>query len=192
MPHSLAALKQTAEHEAEAIRKDRALKLLDGKPVVGLSKKLETAELAIEAIEDAESMAEKLEREKTEQAEADRKGEIRRDIIASTERYLSSVAKAETSARDMAAELKKAREISGEILGRFSKMGATAPGGLSAPAWERRFSERVSVTLQTINGHLSRFGGLNLMTCWRKPSESWLESEMSELRELMNFIEEGK
>lgn len=171
----------------DELRRLRAKAAVEGKKFPDGAALFE-AETALEVLGDAEGEIVRQKRIDESRTEAARRAELREQIAEKSAVYFESVAKAEQGAREMCEGLKQAKVLAREIMILFSAIGERAPGGLHAPSWERRFSERLSALLKTVSENFTRFGDIEYATSWRKPKESWLDSEHREIAALLPLI----
>lgn len=168
--------------EIDKLKDRRAELQLSGKRIPEVvNDALLDAELELDALTDAEALAERRDRQKAAAAEAEKHAEILEQIGEQAELYFQAVTLAETATREQAAALSDASGLLRKIHNLHKSADERVPLGLSRPGWERRFSERISAVLKTVNNHAVRFGDLSFATSWRKPDENWAESERLEL-----------
>ena len=168
-----------AEHKLESLRRKRGSDVLDGK-VIDHSRVIE-AEGNIDALFDAEAVADKRAREDAEEAVEARLTELKGRIAKKAEGYFLTIQEAERETRALVASLKETIVFGREISDLCKEIGTKPPQGISGPPLERRLGDRLSALLRTVTGHPTRLGSIKLMTTWRKPEDSWIDQELNDL-----------
>lgn len=185
--------RSTIHAEVGQLKERRASLRLAGKRVPEtINDSILDLELELDSLQDAESLAERRARDEKAKAEAKKHAEILEQIAATATEYFDAVTLAETATREQATALADAMGLLRQIHNLHKAASERVPLGLSRPGWERRFSERISAILKTVNNHAVRFGDISYATSWRKADENWTDSERKELAAMAvpNSIEE--
>ena len=169
-----AEVKQLKDRRAE-------LRLADKRIPETVNDAILDLELELDAIDGAEGLAVLRERQEAAEAEAKKHAELLEQIAEQATLYFEAVTLAEQATRAQAKSLSEAMALARKIKTLHKVAGERIPLALDGPGWERRFSERISAILKSVNNHPVRFGDLSFATSWRKADESWTDSERLEL-----------
>jgi hypothetical protein len=164
----------------EALRRERGVALLDGKPFA--DEEIIAAEQELDALTEAEAEAATREREREAAAWIeDLRERVRVELMDKEAERQAAVMRAEKAARALVAGLAEVMTVAAEMRELVRKLGKPVPINLDKAAMTVRLSQRLAAVLGSLPGHPGGFGHVAVHPTWRKPEENWAERERAEL-----------